>query len=139
MSTTSIYAVTVQWGDCDPAEIVFYPNYFRWFDSAAQTLFDSVGWSYPRLRAELGIVGLPLADVSVRFLRPSRMGQRIDFKTSIESWQERRFVVLHQAYRDDALLLEGRETRVCAQVHPEDPQRIVAASIPAQFKEAFGT
>ncbi|HIL88646.1 MAG TPA: acyl-CoA thioesterase, partial [Deltaproteobacteria bacterium] len=26
------YPVRIGWGDCDPAQIVFYPNYFAWFD-----------------------------------------------------------------------------------------------------------
>jgi acyl-CoA thioesterase FadM len=32
------YDVTVAWGDCDEAGIVFYPNDFYWFDSAFQAL-----------------------------------------------------------------------------------------------------
>ena len=33
----------VGWGDCDPAGIIFYPTYFRWFDAATWALFGSVG------------------------------------------------------------------------------------------------
>jgi 4-hydroxybenzoyl-CoA thioesterase len=27
---TTTYEVTVEFGDCDPAGIAFYPNFFRW-------------------------------------------------------------------------------------------------------------
>ncbi len=30
--------VTVEWGDCDETGIVFYPNYFCWFDCGFQRL-----------------------------------------------------------------------------------------------------
>ncbi len=35
--------ITVEWGDCDPAGIVFYPNYFRWFNQGAHALFGAAG------------------------------------------------------------------------------------------------
>jgi len=34
--------VRVQWGDCDPAGIVFYPRYFEWFDASTILLFESL-------------------------------------------------------------------------------------------------
>ncbi len=39
------YTLTIQisWGHCDPAKIVFYPNYFIWFDQSAHLLFDKAG------------------------------------------------------------------------------------------------
>jgi len=35
MSRTHVTRFTVEFGDCDPAQIVFYPNYFRWMDAAS--------------------------------------------------------------------------------------------------------
>ncbi|HEX7045190.1 MAG TPA: thioesterase family protein [Burkholderiales bacterium] len=138
MSLVSAYSVTVEWGDCDPAQIVFYPNYFAWFDAAMTALLERAGWPYARLNDELGIIGLPLAEASARFLRPNRFRQRFEIRSRVEQWEERRFTVLHQAYRDDVLLLEGREVRICGKPHPEDPQRLQAVPIPQAFKEAFG-
>jgi 4-hydroxybenzoyl-CoA thioesterase len=31
----------VKFGDCDPAGIVFYPNYFRWMDSVLHGYYQS--------------------------------------------------------------------------------------------------
>lgn len=138
MALVSSYPITVEWGDCDPAQIVFYPKYFEWFDAAMTGLLDAAGWPYTRLREEFGIIGLPLAEASARFVRPSRFRQRLEIKSSVERWEERRFTVLHQGYRDDVLLLEGRETRICGKPHPDDAQRLQALPIPSKFKEAFG-
>jgi 4-hydroxybenzoyl-CoA thioesterase len=138
MALVSTYRVTVEWGDCDPAKIVFYPNYFVWFDAAMTALLEAANWPYTRLQERFGVIGLPLAEASARFLRPSKFRQPLEIRSQVEQWEERRFVVLHQAYRDDVLLLEGRETRIFAKPHPEDAQRLQTIPIPAEFKEAFG-
>jgi 4-hydroxybenzoyl-CoA thioesterase len=33
----------VEWGHCDPAGIVFYPQYLAWFDDCATALFTNAG------------------------------------------------------------------------------------------------
>ena len=35
---TNTTRVEIQFGDCDPAGIVYYPNYFRFFDNATAAL-----------------------------------------------------------------------------------------------------
>ena len=35
--------VRIEWGDCDPAGIVFYPRYFAMFDASTSFLFEAVG------------------------------------------------------------------------------------------------
>src|ERR1017187_5514616 len=32
--------VRIEWGDCDPAGIVFYPRYFEIFDASTSALFE---------------------------------------------------------------------------------------------------
>jgi 4-hydroxybenzoyl-CoA thioesterase len=41
---------TVDWGDCDPAGIVFYPRYFAWFDRAAHRFFEAKGLDHHTVR-----------------------------------------------------------------------------------------
>ena len=131
------YTVTVQWGDCDPARIVFYPNYFKWFDQAGWALLARLFPDKQALLDRHGIVGFPIAEASARFLRPSAQYQTIAFRSTIESWQDKRFTILHQGYRDGDLLLEGREIRFIGRVHPTDPQRLQAIAIPDDIVAAF--
>ena len=49
----------VEFADCDSAGIVFYPNYYVWFDRAAERLFMSVGLSYHNMEAQHGISVYP--------------------------------------------------------------------------------
>ena len=137
MNIDDEYTITVQWGDCDPARIVFYPNYFKWFDEAGWALLARL---FPDKRVLLerhGIVGFPIAEAQARFLRPSAQYQTITFKSTVESWQEKRFTILHQGYRDGELLLEGREVRFVARPHPQAPQRLQAIAIPDEIVAAF--
>ena len=38
-----IYNVRVEFGDCDPARIVWFPNFFRWIDAASRHFFVECG------------------------------------------------------------------------------------------------
>ena len=131
------YTITVQWGDCDPAGIAFYPNYFKWFDEAGWALLGRVFPDKRTLLARHGVIGFPIAEASARFLRPSAQYQTIAFRSTVEGWEERRFTLLHQGYRDGELLLEGREVRFVGRAHPQDPRRLQAIAIPGEIVDAF--
>ena len=38
------FTVRIEWADCDPAGIVYYPRYFAMFDTATHHLFEAAGW-----------------------------------------------------------------------------------------------
>ena len=138
MGKTSITRVTVQWGDCDPAAIVFYPNYFYWFDSATHALLESLLAPKQELLQRFGIMGFPLAEASARFVRPSRMGQTIDIESEIVSCTEKRFAVAHRCTRGGELLLEGEEVRFAGRLDSQDSQRLRAIALPPELLRAFG-
>ena len=52
--------VQIQWGDCDPANIVYYPRYFAMFDDSTSTLFEVAGFSKQDLVHKYGLVGIPM-------------------------------------------------------------------------------
>ena len=45
-------AMTLRWGDCDPAGIIYYPTYYRWMDAASWALLAQAGFDAARMRAE---------------------------------------------------------------------------------------
>ena len=51
----NIYKITVNWGDCDPAGIVFYPNFYKWMDEAHWDYFDQIGQSIIKLKKQYKI------------------------------------------------------------------------------------
>lgn len=126
---------TVEFGDCDPAQIVFYPNYFRWMDAASLRFFHAAGVPpWREFEAQSGIIGTPLVDASARFLRPASYGDVIEVETTIEEWRGKSFVMTHVIRRGDDVLVEGREVRVFAKRHPTDPSRIQAVPPPENVR-----
>ena len=89
--------VIVEWGDCDPAQIVFYPNYFAWFDEATLAMFASFGLDLRALRGEWGILGLPLVDARASFRSAASFGDALDGETSIAEWRRTSFRVRHMS------------------------------------------
>ena len=67
--------LAVQWGDCDPAGIVFFPNYLVWCDNLTSALFAGAGLPLHALFAAHGVIGVPIVDVRrlSKFRLPSEM------------------------------------------------------------------
>ena len=49
--------VQIQWGDCDPANIVYYPRYFEMFDDSTSIMFEAAGFSKQDIIKKYGLVG----------------------------------------------------------------------------------
>lgn len=110
-SITSCFACEVYWGDCDPAGIIFYPTYFRWFDAATWALFASVGYTAKRMRQEAR--ALPLVSADCQFIRPAEQADRCEVRSTIQRFGGKSFVVAHEVVRSDGVMLaRGAETRV---------------------------
>jgi 4-hydroxybenzoyl-CoA thioesterase len=134
---TNTRTILVEWGDCDPAGIVFYPRYFAWFDAATAALFAAVGLPIHRLFREYGIAGMPMVDTRARFLEPSRFGDEVRIESTITEFRRSSFDVRHQLFRRDTLAVEGFETRVWTIRDPENQERIKSHSIPADVIALF--
>jgi YbgC/YbaW family acyl-CoA thioester hydrolase len=110
-SIEGIFPVQLHWGDCDPAGIIFYPTYFRWFDSATWAFFASVGYGARRMRAEH--LAMPLVAADCQFKAPAQQEDRAEVRSRIARWGGKSFVIRHAVVRSDGTLLaEGSETRV---------------------------
>lgn len=126
---------TVEFGDCDPARIVHYPNFFKWIDAASRHFFVAAGVpSWAELEAATGIIGTPLVDVSARFLRPATYGEEIAIESWIDEWRGKSFVMKHVIRRGNDILVEGQEIRIFARRHPDDPKRIQAVEAPERIR-----
>lgn len=139
MAATHIHRVQVEFGDCDPAQIVYFPNFFRWFDASTFNFFHSCGLSpWRELEAVHGLIGFPVVDVSCKFVRPATVGDRLEVHTTLEEWRDKSFVIKHELRRDGELLAEGREIRVFAKRDPADSSRIKAVPAPEEIRRMTG-
>ena len=72
MPKTIVFEVKVQFGDCDPAGIVFYPNFSKWMDASSLHFFMECGVPpWRELVKTTGIIGTPLLEINTKFLRPA--------------------------------------------------------------------
>lgn len=127
----------IAYSDCDPAQIVFFANYFKWFDTASREFFTACGIpSWHQTERERGIIGAPLVNAQANFLAPATYGEDIEIESSVESWGNTSFVMQHVARRGETTLAEGREVRVFAIRDPDDPKRIKAVLIPEDIRSA---
>src|SRR5579883_1489875 len=92
----SVQTRLVNFADCDPAQIVFYPRYFEWFDRGTEMLFRAAGLDWETLFATGNWNGVPILDAGANFKRPCRFGDTVTVDTWIEEWRGKTFLVRHQ-------------------------------------------
>ena len=135
MSKTHIHRVDVHFGDCDPAGIVFFPNFSRWMDQSSLAFFSACGLPpWRELVRTRGIVGTPLLEIRTRFFTPATYGQTIEVYTTIEEWAAKTFRHRHVVRRGDTVLCEGTEVRAFVVRDPDDPERIRAIPVPEDIR-----
>jgi 4-hydroxybenzoyl-CoA thioesterase len=131
MNKTHVSTVTVHFGDCDPAGIVFFANFNKWMDDASHQYFWQCGlprWAdYHRAT---GILGTPLVETHTRFVSPATYGDVLKITTTVQEWRPKLFIQTHRVTRGAALICEGRETRVFVRTQADDPTKIKAVPIP---------
>ena len=90
--------------DCDPAQIVHFSNYFRWFDTSSREFFTACGVPSRRDTERMsGSIGTPLVDAQASFRNPATYGEDIEIETWVEQWNTKSFVMRHVARRGDTL------------------------------------
>lgn len=123
----------IEWGQCDPAGLVFYPQYLIILDTSTGWLFERTGLAPLAMRNKYGIVGLPVVEVGARFIMPCRFDDEVVVESEVGEWGRSSFTVRHRVTKEGALALEGFEKRVWAVPHSERIGAIQAQAIPAEI------
>lgn len=142
MTREVLYTQRVAFGDCDPARIVWFPNFFRWIDSASRHFFVECGVpEWHETEASLGIIGTPLVDTHARFIKTASYGDELQIYTSIPEWRNKSFVQRHRVMRGNGkgaapdLIMECDEVRVFAARREGGGTSIRALPIPQSIRE----
>lgn len=110
---TNTTQVQIQFGDCDPAGIVYYPNFFRFFDNATAGLLSAAFAMHKRNWLDhYGIAGIPMVDTGARFIKPSTFGDVVEIKSEITELGRSSFSVKHTLFNSGELAIEAHEKRV---------------------------
>ena len=100
--------ITVNFGDTDPAGLVYFPNIFHYCHIAMERFFEEVcGVSYSKLTNKKQI-GFPTAKIDAEFKTPLRYGDVIDIEITVSEIGNKSLSLSYQ--------VKNREGVVCAEV-----------------------
>lgn len=138
MAFSSRYEIMVEWGDCDPAGIVYYPAYFRWCDQATYRLFLAAGLMRDDVSSGQWKEGTPLVRAECSFRRPSQHGEKLVIESEVARFGGSSFSISH-IFRDAAgeVAAEGSETRIWAR-KDGDARSLKSVPIPDEVRRRLG-
>jgi 4-hydroxybenzoyl-CoA thioesterase len=128
---TNARTLRIEWGDCDPAGIVFYPRYFAMFDTSTMYLLErAIGMpKFDYLKA-YNFLGHPIVETRAIFRVPNRYGEEITIESAVVACGRSSMKIEHRLAKAGVLSVEGFETRVFVARDPSDPERIKSQPIP---------
>ncbi len=129
---THVRTTRIEWCDCDPAGIIFYPRYFEMFDTSTTALIErALGMNKIAYLSAYDFAGHPVVEARARFRQPTRFGDDISIETKLVACGEATFKLEHRISKGGALAVEGFETRVWVARNAGDPRRVETMPIPA--------
>jgi 4-hydroxybenzoyl-CoA thioesterase len=142
---TITYLQRVEFGDCDPAGIVWFPNFFRWIDAASRHFFIACGVPpWHETEKATGLIGTPLVDTHARFVKTASYGDVLHIRVQVAEWRDKSFVQRYRIERENPaadggmdLIMECDEVRIFA-ARREDGAGIRAIPIPTDIRALCG-
>jgi 4-hydroxybenzoyl-CoA thioesterase len=101
----------VSFGDCDPAGIVFYPNFFVWIDRCFHALLRERLGGHAHLCRELGAQGIGLMEAGMNFRAPATEGDLLHIRLDAIDWADKSFAITYRAHAGERLIFGATETR----------------------------
>jgi 4-hydroxybenzoyl-CoA thioesterase len=129
--------IHIEWGDCDPLGIVYFPRYFEFFDACTGALFERAGLPKQEMLQKYAIAGIPLVEARARFFAPSAFGDTVVVESNVTGWGKSSFSVHHRLFKADQLAAEGFEKRVWSIHSPTGKNKIQSQAIPREIIEKF--
>lgn len=125
--------ITVNFGDTDPAGLVYFPNIFHYCHIAMERFFEEVcGVSYSKLTGEKKL-GFPTAKIDAEFATPLRYGDVIDIEITVPEIGNKSLTLSY--------IVKNREGVVCAEVSQVvvamDLSRHASIAIPDSIRKSL--
>lgn len=130
--------VRIEWGDCDPAGIIFYPRYFAMFDNCTTELISAAsGVSKIELIRKYDFGGYPVVQTQGKFITPTRFGDDVIIQSTFTRVGRSSFEIRHQVRRGNQVCAEGQETRAWVKRDPDDKNKIKSHPLPEDLAARF--
>lgn len=104
----------VRFGECDPAGVAYYPEFFNWFHQAMEACFEEhLDTPYAEM---IKTVGFPAVKTSAEFRRPLPVGSEISIAIHIERLGRSSIEWRFDIHLGETLAAVGRVKTVCISV-----------------------
>ena len=111
----------IRFHHCDPAGIVFYPQYFVLFNELVEDWFEEgIGIDFARLHTERRL-GVPMAHLECDFVSPSKIGDRLGFKLTVDRIGNSSIALSVVAQRGDDVRVRAKLVLVLASLDARRP------------------
>lgn len=125
----------VDLGETDAAGLVYYPNYFRWFDRATRTYLHITGVTPKDMLGKFHF-DQPVIDCGCKFYAPLRYDDPLKIKSFVTEVTEKTFRIEHKVFSGDNLVAVGYEIRTWVEIdNPLDGGSLNTVDIPGFFAE----
>ena len=127
----------VMWPDTDPAGIVWFGVFFRYFEHAEEDLYRRLGSDRTRLLHSLGVF-MPRTSLQSRFRSPARLGDELSVGVGIGEIADRRIGFVFDIHErgTDRVICEASYRVACVDARTFTPrafpQEIAALLEPAR-------
>lgn len=101
----------VRFAMCDPAGIMYFPGYFDLFNALVEDWLESLGWGWASTIPAKGFT-TPIVHASADYLRPSRLGDRLELGVVIRRIGRRSLDLAIPVLSDGELRVRGRLVHV---------------------------
>lgn len=120
----------VIYGDTDAGQVVYYANYFRWFESGRRELFRSLKIDYKDLEKK-GIIA-PVVEAHCNYFHPARYDDIVAVEARISEVKEKSVKFEYKVFRkkDKKLLASGYTVNVFV-----DKSKMKSMPIPEDLME----
>src|SRR6188768_1234949 len=98
----------VRWSDCDPAHIIYYGAYIRFFEIAETEMYRSIGLPYSSAFESLGCFPIRAA-YHCDYRSPAQLDDLMEISIWVSHWGRTSFTISFRFVRSgtDVLLAEG--------------------------------
>ncbi|ARP98713.1 acyl-CoA thioesterase [Pseudorhodoplanes sinuspersici] len=131
-------SLQIEWGDCDPAGIVFYPRYFAMFDHNTTMLISKAsGLTKPQLLKHYDFAGYPVLSTQAKFMIPNIFGDTVEIESTFTRVGRSSFEIRHELKKGVKIAVEANEVRAWVKGAADDKTRIKSHPLPEDLAAKF--
>lgn len=118
MSKQYAYERLVHWGECDPAGIIFFPNYARWMVEGVNAFLLEIGFDPNGKISQTSFGGLPAVRSVFEYSAPAYLHAQVVHAIEVKSLGAKSLTFAHTISHGETVLAKAEDIRVWVEFEP---------------------